>query len=210
MKILLLCEKAKPYLVQGVAKPMHTLDTTNPFSFNWKLVNKGFSNDRLNGKIVAECDFEVEEIDTTALSEHTCDDYYDDNIDRISKGSCLTCEQMREYLGTTWDSKGYAIHIKNLHIFDESKVLSDFTIREPRLWDSIVCDSCTNFGCDCTKCSNYYDYREVVKAPCNMMKVCEWDVKDKILVPLKPNELCNILNGVQTILVKRKVLREML
>lgn len=61
-KILLYCTKAKPYLVQGLSKPFHTLDASNPYNFNWKLVEKGFSSDRLNGRIVAECDFEVEEL----------------------------------------------------------------------------------------------------------------------------------------------------
>ena len=59
MKALLYCTKAKPYLVQGLAKPMHTLDANNPYNFNWKVVKKGFSNDRLNGKIVAECEIDI-------------------------------------------------------------------------------------------------------------------------------------------------------
>ena len=143
----------------------------------------------LNGKIVAECDFEVEEIDTMALSEHTYDDYYNDNIDRISKESCLTCEQMCKYLGTTWDSIGYAIHIKNLHIFDKSISLNQLKDRNMNI---------------------------VKNAPQNMMYInCietgnKVDLTDKILISIKPQEMCRIANKEQTILVRKRVLKEML
>ena len=43
-----------------------------------------------------------------------------------------------------------------------------------------------------------------------MMKVCEWDIEDKILISIKPEDLCKILNGKKTIVVIKKVLKEML
>lgn len=150
----------------------------------------------LNGKIVAECDFEVEEIDTVALSEHVYDDYYNNTFDIISKESCMTCEQMIEYLGATWDSTGYAIHIKNLHIFDSPIFLEGFD---------------DNKG---------HTLRKAPKNMCKVLKVNigEYDYKDLnsnayepcILISVKPQEMCRIANKEQTTLVRRNVSKEML
>lgn len=179
MKLLLYCTKAKPYLYK-TEKPM----IEKMFGDYHIQLNKAVLNDKcLNGKIVAKCDFKVEEIDTMALSEHVYDDYYNDNIDRISKESCLTCEQMCEYLGTTWDSKGYAIHIKNLHIFDKPKELSEY-------------------GMD-------FPISPIVKAPQNMM-YANGIGERYILISIQPQWLCKILNGEKTIEVRKKVLKEML
>ena len=51
---------------------------------------------------------------------------------------------------------------------------------------------------------------KVIKAPKNMMKVCEWDIEDKVLISIKPEDLCKILNGEKTIEVRKVVLKEML
>jgi hypothetical protein len=76
----------------------------------------------LNGKIVAECDFEVEKLTNCGTSFMIMK--YDDlqesyrYTNKIARGSCLNYTDLRRYLGT---KDGYAIHIKNLHIFDEPK-----------------------------------------------------------------------------------------
>ena len=167
----------------------------------------------LNGKIVAECEFEVEEIKPEKYWHSTEDFdyiyntgtvYYDD----LLKKSCLMDYELDDYLGC--EDKGYAIHIKNLKIFDMPKELSDYTTRKPQTYDSIICDSCNNFGFDCKKCSSFYDYQQVMKAPQNMMKVCEWDVEDKILISIQPQWLCKILNKEKTIEIRKKVLKEMI
>ena len=196
MKLLLYCTKAKPYLRDYRGKAIYNRFVISP-------TDRPFTSDDtqpiLNGKIVAECDFEVEEIDTMALSEHVYDDYYNDNIDRISKESCLTCKQMCEYLGTTWDSKGYAIHIKNLHIFDEPRALDDCEKESKPIFDF------TNNYYD----DNYYELSHITKAPQNMCKV-KLDDKPYILISIRPEWLCKILNSEKIIEVRKKVLKEML
>ena len=189
-KILLYCTKAKPYLVQGLAKPNHTLDASNPYNFYWKLVKKSFSNDRLNGKIVAECDFEVEELrldNDDPLGAY----WYETetlNTFEVLEKSCLTEDELFDYLGEY--NKGYAIHIKNLHIFDKPRKLYDCLIHpkiEPK----------------------YYGCEHLSKAPKNMMYVELDDIK-YILISIQPQWLCKILNGEKTIEVRKKVLKEML
>ena len=200
MKLLLYCTKAKPYLVQGVAKPMHTLDANNPFNFIWKLVNKGFSNDRLNGKIFAECDFEVEEISSEKLDTGVGYEpiFYTETIDDISKKSCLTQFEIENYLGCKAGGEvvGYAIHIKNLHIFDETRELNDYDQYEYERFSS-------NYGCIGT------EWKPLEKAPQNMM-YCYDEGEKRILISIKPEWLCKILNGEKTIEVRKKVLKEML
>lgn len=164
----------------------------------------------LNGKIVAECDFEVEEIKPCISPiDKKPYAYFTRELERweLVEHGCLSFEQLDDYLK---GKNGYALHIKNLHIFDTPKELEDFTTRTPVDYDSIICDSCTNFNSDCKKCRYSYDYQQVIKAPKNMMKVCEWDIEDKVLISIRPEWLCKILNGEKTIEVRKKVLKEML
>ena len=61
MKLLLYCTKEKPYLNCDFGKDNH-----EEYSSNWNiyLANKQDEcSNIVNGKIVAECDFEVEEIE---------------------------------------------------------------------------------------------------------------------------------------------------
>ena len=208
IKALLYCTKAKPYLVQGVAKPMHTLDATNPFNFNWKLVKKGFSNDRLNGKIVAECDYEVE----TYLTEKS---WFDQNLRVVNKKvcdgvakysgteymlnsvlnkSCLTIKELTNYMNFENDiieqKELYAIHIKNLKIFDKPKELSEYYSNLQR-WVDIKAPT-------------------IKKAPQNMCYAFDDDLQPYIIISIKPEWLCKILNGEKTIEVRKKVLKEMI
>ena len=102
----------------------------------------------LNGKIVAECDFEVEEItyapNPSAFEKANFSpkewgyDYQEKygglSNEELLKHSCLTNEELSDYLNTPTNDKkvfckdtfGYAIHIKNLHIFDKPKELNDY------------------------------------------------------------------------------------
>ena len=136
----------------------------------------------LNGKIVAECDFEVEEIYYLSWMNEKL-------RERILKQSCLTDEQFSDYMGNK--DTCYAIHISNLKIFDEPKELSNYHI--------------SYFN----KEFNMMREKHIEKAPQNMCRA--FDIKDTyILISIQPQELCRILNGEQTILIRKKVLKEML
>lgn len=97
---------------------------------------------------------------------------------------------------------GYAIHIKNLHVFDKPKELNScFTKKSYKdinklFTDEVMIDS--------------EWYRPVEKAPQNMMRVKRVLQEDGILISIKPEWLCKILNGEKTIEVRKKVLKEML
>jgi predicted transcriptional regulator len=180
MKLLLYCTKAKPYLMKykdGKYKEIASLYNKQDLA----------TCDLLNGKIVAECDFEVEKIEvgeggnklvTKTLSEHN-----------LLMKSCLDLKDILKYTENI-DGFGYAIHIKNLHIFDEPKYLDE-------LW------AFDKQGLPC----------KIERAPQNMRKchiIRPLKAQDYVLISIKPEWLCKILNGEKTIEVRKKVLKEML
>lgn len=163
MKLLLYCTKGKPYLYKHFTGEYFASKKYNNLCIN-------------NGTIPCECDFEVEEIRKECIS--VCKYCYRtktlDEYDLMYKTQ-LDGKSMNEYL----QGKGYAIHIKNLHIFDEPKELSDY----------------------------YHNASKLEKAPQNMMYVFDGEEK-KVLISIRPEWLCKILNGEKTIEVRKKVLKE--
>lgn len=137
-KIYIYVTKSDPYLFtyedyDGAI----TLDTSRFFPEYFENV--------LNGKIVAS--FIADKVEEIKLEEY--DDYnfshYSSmnfetktlNEDELCKKSCLTADELAEYLGMykEKDVYGYAIHITNLKIFKDPKELSEFGIKKaPQSW----------------------------------------------------------------------------
>ena len=191
MKLLLYCTKGKPYLVYGCTNKYimsYGYDTT----YSEEIKN---NLDCFNGEIVGECDYEVSEIElkqafylngSLYITKRKEPFKYYSYIDLL-KASCLQDNEMLKYLG---NKDGKAIHIKNLHIFDEPRELNYY----------------------------YHNARKLEKAPQNMMRVQEliksdykgaYLVKDYVLISIRPEWLCKILNGEKKIEVRKKVLKEM-
>lgn len=177
MKLLLYCTKAKPYLVDERKMRYHN------FVLGDSSVLKSNEKDLvLNGKIVAECDFETEEI---YMATNSFEAWYRTktlNEEELREKSCLRLDELYNYLDKDNNYKGYAIHIKNLHIFDKPKELYDY-------------------GMD-------FPISPIVKAPQNMMYANGIGSR-YILISIRPEWLCKILNGEKTIEVRKKVLKEM-
>lgn len=193
MKLLLYCTKAKPYIMKykdGKYKEIAS------FYNKQDLANY----DLLNGKIVAECDFEVERITYNYLGNPFYD-FYGMQLHtktlkeyELSQLSKINSNELRKYLLRTEDDfiipleVGYAIHIKNLHIFEEPRELSEchyLTLEKGFL-------------------------RQIKKAPQNMCYALTTRDDKNILISIQPQWLCKILNGEKTIEVRKKVLKEML
>ena len=204
MKILLYCTKAKPYLYHDEDYCFDTMNTidlgyktfeyTNQRVYDdetgkflgWEKYGNMYKDYALNGKIVAECDFEVEDI----LHTDNCISYYCKKTTLLKEKSCLTDGQIYSYLK---GKNGYAIHIKNLHIFDKPRELSYYYRY-----------------CPCS----YNPLQPIKVAPQNMMYAYnfkDYDEKPEyILISIRPEWLCKILNSEKTIEVRKKVLKEML
>lgn len=188
MKMLLYSCKAKPYLRDYRGKAIYNRFVTSP-------TDRPFTSDDtqpiLNGKIVAECDYEVEEIKKKCVDVFKyC--YITDTLNEfeLMNKTQLDGNTTNNYLK---GKNGKAIHIKNLYIFDKPKELSDY------------------YG--------YYNEKTILKAPQNMMlatsgfedyKGLDLPIDMKILISIRPEWLCKILNGEKTIEVRKKVLKEML
>ena len=171
MKLLLYCTKGKPYLYRSLKNEKYFVyEHTHP-KYN-----------KLNGKVIAECDFEVEELfelpwDYGYITKSIYD--HNENMDyaykEIENQCCLTRDEIKNYLG---DKTGYAIHIKNLHIYDEPRDLFHYTC---------------------------------VKGPRNMQYVYSGYDKNKyVLISIQSQWFAAILNGAKTIEVRKKVLKEMM
>ncbi len=196
MKLLLYCTKSKPYLYKNTTVVGENIFTFAPFIPN--------ESDIINGKIVAECDYEVEEIGSyedlilEGPRTHFGTRYYTDflNEDKLLLKSCLTRYELLNYL----DGEGYAIHIKNLHIFDEPRELAHSTTDN----DSYYYTEKYDKKFKTIRCG------ALIQAPKNMMYVYDRDGNKCILISIRPEQLCKKLNGECTIIVKKKVLKEML
>lgn len=180
-KLLLYCNKIRPILrkLDKYFLSSHTDD------YYWKKGQTVPYN--VNGKIVAECDFEVEEIFEELYGDLDWQHEYLPTTNTMSivdleRESCLDREELRGYR--------YAIHLKSLHIFKEPRSLDDYEYTrrikgEPTLRAVLT------------------------EAPQNMRKIIA-NGTDAILISIRPEALCKILNGEKTIVVRKKVLKEMM
>ena len=182
MKLLLYCTKNKPYLNDCKL----TNNNKRYFTSNKGMWSIDLSTQKtysaLNGKIVAECDYEIEEIKRI----NTVGDwFYYEKQDGILEKSCIVdVNKFFEYLR---GNNGYAIHIKNLRIFDKPKEFSEC--------------------CFLTLEKGFL--RPLKKAPQNMCYALTTEIYKDILISIRPEWLCKILNGEKTIEIRKKVLKGM-
>lgn len=187
MKLLLYCTKSKPYL----------------YSFMGRLweQNKKLAIEipMLNGKIVAECDFKVEEIKMI----HTIGDwFYYENQDEILEKSCIT--DINKFFDYLEGKNGYAIYIKNLHIFVEPKELNDYITKQCQFGKCSTCE----YGKKEIHCSTIDT--PITKAPQNMCYCYDSNDEKYVLISIRPEWLCKILNGEKTIECRKRILKEMI
>ena len=128
MKLLLYCTKAKPYLIfddlSGDYNDMCVGGEMFATQYKDELWNPEEDIAKsYNGKVVGECDFEVEEI---YYGEHQ-DLFWTNSMayeGDILQQSRLKHNELIEYLepkDSYYGKSGYAIHIKNLNIFYKTK-----------------------------------------------------------------------------------------
>ena len=153
-------------------------------------------NNYLNGKILAECDFEVEKIYFEDNSDIAIGSFYGELLtdtlseEDLCKKSCLTDGQLYGYLE---NGTGYAIHIKNLHIFDKPRELNEYYNSK---------DYCKT-------------WQPIKNAPQNMMYADYINIEQNmfrhyILISIRPEWMCLILNKDKTVEIRKRVLKEMI
>lgn len=233
MKALLYCTKQPPYLVYGS-------EFINGSFIDKYCLTKGYSKEQadkiwgvLNGKIIGECDFAVEEIKNyTSREKGTFYSWYEfkglniGNEDcELLKNSCLTFDEISDYLLA---NNGKAVYIKNLYIFDEPRYLDE--VKSPKMYEAFKKDLKKAYEEDqkilddiyldrapdgavpnSVELLEYieYEFYGLKKAPQNMMYVYDGDEK-KVLISIRPQWMCKICNREKDIEVRKIVLKEML
>lgn len=180
IKLLLYCTKQMPRLVFTDGKWWLDNSKENTYWEKEQTAPIGY-----NGRIIAECDFEAEEIKIDSM-------YYTNTIGEftLQKRGCLNSNDLFNYLSK---DKGYAIHIKNLNIFDTPRELKNYKTKKEFLGGKQVF------------------WKELKKAPQNMMYCYGKNTGEKyILISIHPEWLVKILNGEKTIEVRKKILKEMM
>lgn len=202
MKLLLYCTKKKMKLRKSIIDKCYYLDNGSEFNI---IPSEDY---KINGYIVAECDFKVEEI-IPEKYWHSTEDYdyiyntgtvyYED----LLKKSCLMDSELEDYLYSN-DGKGYAIHIKKIHIFDKPRKIESVNSAPDYFYFLTDNPSRLMYVYDCIGCETEYSEQLDIEY------ISKYNYDKKVLLPVKPEELYRILNGEQTIIVKKKVLKEML
>jgi hypothetical protein len=187
-RVILGCKDVKPelYSMNRVydGKQLFDIVTGNKQMIEGKMNSLLCMNNltKLNGKILIQCDVEVEKIylketnieawlETKTLSE-----------EQLREKSCLRLDELYHYLN---EDKGYAIHFKNIDILEKPRDVSECDqYRRPAL-------HLKHLPRNMCECYNYYGW---------------WN----ILITLTPKEMCNVLNGKQTIIVRKEILEERL
>ena len=230
MKLLLYCTKAKPYLYKNPNVLPNEFDRYFLSKYDTFYSAFGDNLNYINGKIVGECDFDVEEIELNVeyMGLYYCGKTVNGWDGSLCEESQLDNWQLLDYLGDKIGNKGYAIHIKNLHIFDEPKELSNYFgtnlpnpkhIKFAKNWIGHYYWALGNYSLSNGKMSvneiiKNFDYSiSIKKAPQNMCYCYEkvgrglYDFEKKVVISIRPEWLCKILTGEKTIEVRKKVLR---
>lgn len=196
MKLLFYCTKAKYGFSVGhlrFNKNDLTLDPdTNKYRCDDSCYimcakNEYTENNFLNGKIVAECEIDkVEEIilngDETELKFGT------KSNDCIEEQACLNFDELEQYFGYKNEKWGYALYLKNLKVFNTPFPINIYLAKvadDPR--KSTI----------------------LRKAPRNMCYCYDMFEEKHILISIRPEHLCKILNGEKTIEIRKKILKEL-
>lgn len=197
LKMLIYCTKAKGknYYLRKLENGRYCLSR-----------DKGES---LNGKIVAESDFNCEEIIHTYENKGATYHHFNtktlDN-EQLLRKSHIIGQAIDEYLGDhNYDKNnnvvGYAIHIENLYKFIKPKELKDLYIKggyhnaEQMFTDEIQI--------------NGEWFHPMKKAPQNMCYTYDKYGNKYVVISVHPEWLCLILNGRKDVELRRKVLKEM-
>lgn len=155
-KVYIYCTKSRPNLCDRGNADIKLAD--------FEFVNNPSSDDIvLNGKVVAE--FTLNKVDKIGLADafrnyglwlmNDEKPLEDSQIEQILRDSCLTYQQLTDYIGCgdvdNWTfENGYAWQIDDLKIYDKPKELSEFTLPE-----------CEKSECACENCKHL----EVINTP---------------------------------------------
>lgn len=165
----------------------------------------------LNGKVFAECDYEVEEIENNvnAFGDYKLP-YFETktlNGNEIEERSRLSYGELKGRLQNGGNGfygySGYAIHIKNLNTFDNARSLNYY-------WNKNKKECLKHSPSNMMKVSEIKQEEITIPFKTNPKEVNAIKINDYILVMVNPEEACDLLNGNRTLLIRKRVIKGML
>ena len=206
-KVLLYCTKSTPYLV----KDDFPLENKPIYYTHYKEDPRCFGLP-LNGKIVAECEVETEELKCACVPYRNKNNlgyehYIDNGVYKVNWSS-------KDSINNNLDGDGVVFERNDKYIDTMLKNddLSKMCLSPQQLYDYVGLGN--KFYALHIKKLKTFDSKPLTdygvnKAPQNMMRAYK-DGQTYILISIRPEWICKILNRKKTIEVRRKVLKEML
>ena len=157
----------------------------------------------LNGKVFAECDYEVEKIECIRCDLKYIEYHYITKTlseKELLKKSCLDFPKLQDYLRL---NNGYAIHVNNLNTFDNARPLNYY-------WNKNKNECLKHSPSNMMKVSEIKQEEITIPFKTNPKEVNAIKINDYILVMVNPEEACDLLNGNRSVLVRKKVIKGML
>ncbi|HRF69945.1 MAG TPA: hypothetical protein PKV66_00780 [Candidatus Pelethenecus sp.] len=220
VKLLFYCTKAKPYLYGCYAESDGDIGTIGGFGYDTSYcpTEDEDSKDRtvnLNGYVVAEAECEV--VEDLSKYEYA---FKDNHFYDVLKNACLTTRDLEKYCPVKRGEykRIYAIHLKNVKPFEEPKKLSEYYHwrTERKAIRSL------QFTYPSQNSRTAKNYIRITSAPQNMCYADEIIVyptyvetnftgyeeyyENRVLISIRPEWLCKILNGEKTIEVRKSIL----
>lgn len=176
MKILLLCKKGGHKLI-------------DEYKFKFDYVNqKMLESDPVNGKIIGECDFNVEDINAGCIDNQF--DIISDEFKNITQKEIID-KLPRKNFG---EKIGYAIHVDNINFFTEPQEISEYYYKGGRLKNMpktmLVVQKITN-----------------KKIKVLDKKVNSFHVEEYIILPCSSIEIYNIWSHKQDVIIRNRILK---
>ena len=224
MKALLYCNKNLPYV-------FGSKQVQGPYQifYNWQKMKRHvpstlkstISSNVINGKIVAECDFDIDYVFYISYSYPFEDDgeYETSHNWDLRKCNLKDDYEIFEYLTNdgTIDEPicSYAIRFSNIEIFDTPEKLSSYYKENYAdiygYYEHMSIARSQGLGCGTIYPSEPEEKDYVLTKAPNNMKFVYNDIGDKyLLIPINPKDLCGILNNKIDTIIKKRVLKEML
>ena len=189
MKLLLGCNVRKPYLFKS-SKAMEDVSKYYTYS-NCENLEELV----LNGKILIECDFEVEKVikEDTLFAYPYCTPTLSGA--ELARRCTLTNYDLIDIFE---DKEGYVIHLKNLKVFDTPQESTNY-------YDAKTCESVKKLPNNLLRCSSI----EEVEEQLGTRRIKVKKINDYVMLYLPPKMICDILNGKQTSIPKKSMLKEL-
>lgn len=185
MKAVLFCNNSLPYLYANIRALEDPKNLSDWGVFFTTASTNCFKRNTLNGYVVAYCNVDAERLDTMESDCYGCE-----NWDWLLEGACVDMQTLQRKISV----KSYAIHLKDVHCYDDTHELIEFTKNKK------------------PSPNMHYGDLPVVLETVDDNGVLDYEIGAETcaIIFINSEELCRILNKEQTMLIRPWVLKGIL